>query len=146
MNIKELRKADIVVVVTSLADVVIEPQDLKSGAVIYDFARPRNIALKAVARREDILVIEEILVDVPGKPEFNFDFGFPPGQCSACWAEVIILTLEKKYESFSLGREVTFSQVKEIGALAQKHGFKLAGLKSLTRGEIEEIKENVSGK
>jgi fatty aldehyde-generating acyl-ACP reductase len=147
MNIKEaLQKADIVIAVTSVADACIEPKDLKSGAVVYDLAQPRNISLKIAEKRKDILVIEGVLVDVPGTPEFNFNFGFSSDKCYACMAEVIILALEKRYESFSLGREVTLSQVKEIGRLAQKHGFKLAGLcssgKSLTRGEIEKIKEN----
>ncbi|MGI6588164.1 MAG: shikimate dehydrogenase [Peptococcia bacterium] len=147
-NIKEaLRQADIVFVVTPIADAYLEIKDLKSGAVFYEIARPRNISLKIAEQRKDILVIEGALVDVPGVPEFNFNFGFFSGKCYADMAEVMVLALEKRYESFSMGRDVTLSQVKEIGRIAKKHGFKLAGLyssgKSITREEIEKVKENV---
>lgn len=141
-----LQDADIVIAVTSSLDAPIEPEDLKPGAVICDIARPRDVSPKVREKREDVLVIDGGVVDVPGKPELNFDFGFPAGKCYACMAEVMILTLEKRFESFSLGREMTIEQVMEIGKLAQKHGFKLAGLRSfeqsLTMRRIEKIKKN----
>lgn len=146
-NIKKaLREADIVIAVTSALDTPVEPEDLKPGAIVCDVARPRDVSGKVVGKRKDVLVIEGGVVDVPGKPEFNLNFGFPSGKCYACMAEVMILALERRYEAFSLGREMTIGQVKEIGRLAQKHGFKLAGLrsfgKSLTMAEIEKIKKN----
>jgi hypothetical protein len=61
-------------------------------------------------------------------------------------AETMILALERKYESFSLGRELKIKQVLEIEKLAKKHGFKVAGFRSfekaVTEAEIHNIKNN----
>ena len=46
----------------------------------------------------------------------------------------MILALEQRYESFTLGRDLTVAQVEEISKLADKHGFKLAGFRSFERG------------
>jgi len=134
-NTKEaLRAADIVVTVTSAVDTVIEPQDLKPGAVVCDVARPRDVSVKVAAERPDVLVIEGGVVDVPGDDvRFNFNFGFPPGKAYACMAETMILALEDRCENYSLGRELTVSQVREIQSLGEKHGFKLSGLRSFER-------------
>jgi len=53
-------------------------------------------------------------------------------------AETMILALEGRFESFTLGRELTLSQVDEISRLADKHGFKLAGFRSFERALTEE--------
>ncbi len=129
-----LRSADIVVAVTSSIDTIIEPQDLKPGAVVCDVARPRDVSVKVANERPDVLVIEGGVVDVPGNDvQFNFNFGFPPGTAYACMAETMILALEERCENYSLGRDLTVSQVREIHRLGKKHGFKLAGLRSFER-------------
>jgi fatty aldehyde-generating acyl-ACP reductase len=142
-----LREADVVITLNSVLEAPLEPEDLKTGAVVCDVARSRDVSRKVVEKRKDVLVIEGGVIDVPGKPEFNFNFGVPLGKCFACMAEVMILALEKRYESYSLGREITIGQVEEMGRLAQKHGFKLAGLcrfeKCISSAEIQIIKENV---
>ena len=134
-----IREADIVVTVTSEIDTVIESQHLRPGAVVLDVARPRDVSRQVVAERDDVLVIEGGMVAVPGPDlRFGFDFGFPPRMAFACMAEVMILALEGRYESFTLGREITIEQVQEIEALGGKHGFKLGGLRSFERAITEE--------
>ncbi|MFY9140871.1 MAG: hypothetical protein WBJ83_10375 [Thermacetogeniaceae bacterium] len=144
-NKAALRSADIVVTVTSSLEALIEPQDLKPGAVVCDVARPRDVCVKVASERPDVLVIEGGVVEVPGDVEFNFNFGFPPKTAYACMAETMILALEGRLENYSLGRELTVSQVKEIVRLGRKHGFKLAGLRSfehaLTTEDINRIRE-----
>lgn len=141
-----LRKADVVIAVSSSLDFQVMPEDLKPGAVVCDVARPRDVSPQVASERNDVLVIEGGVVDVPGNVEFNFDFGFPPGKAYACMAETMILTLEKKYECFSLGRDITINQVEEIAKLARKHGFKISGFRSFERtlsiSEVQEIKNN----
>jgi predicted amino acid dehydrogenase len=39
-------------------------------------------------------------------------------------AETMILALEKRYENFSLGRDLTVKQIETIEQLAAKHGFR----------------------
>ena len=90
--------------------------------------------------RNDVLVMEGGVVEVPGDVDFGLNFGFPPQTAYACMAETMILALEQRYENFTLGRDLTVKQVEIIEQLAKKHGFKLAGLRSFERAlTIEEI-------
>ena len=54
-------------------------------------------------------------------------------------------TLEKRYENYSIGGNVSVEKAEEMGRLAKKHGFKLAKLMSFDRqisnGQIEKVKE-----
>jgi hypothetical protein len=111
-----------------------------------------------VAReRDDVLVIEGGVVAVPGemripmagKPGQEFDFGFPPGTAYACMSETMMLALEGRYESFTLGKEVSVAQVDEMNELAEKHGFHLAGFRSFEKAidaaAIDRIRHNAFG-
>jgi len=144
-----VRSGDVIITVTSAVDTVIEPEDLKAGAVVCDVARPRDVSKSVAEKRDDVLVIEGGVVEIPGAVDFNLDFGFPSGTAYACMAEVMVLALEKRYESYSLGRELGIAQVEEIAVLAKKHGFKLAGFRSFSRAvtdqEIREIKKRARG-
>lgn len=133
-----LRQADVVITVTSAVDTVIEPEDLKSGAIVCDVARPRDVSKKVAEVRDDVLVFEGGVVKVPGDVQFNFNFGFPTGTSYACMAETMILALEGRYESYTLGRELTVEQIQTMAGLAEKHGFTLAGLRSFERAVSEE--------
>ncbi|UCH36663.1 MAG: shikimate dehydrogenase [Armatimonadota bacterium] len=128
-----LHAADIVVTVTSAVDTVIEPEFLRPGAVVCDVARPRDVSRRVADQRPDVLVIEGGVVAVPGEVDFGFDFGFPPRTAYACMSETIILALEQRYESYSLGRDLSAAKVTEIAQLATKHGFRLAGFRSFER-------------
>jgi predicted amino acid dehydrogenase len=133
-----LPQADVVVCVTSAATTVVEPEDLKPGAVVCDVARPRDVSRRVVEKRNDVLVIEGGVVEPPGPVDFGFDFGFPPGTGYACMAETMILALERRYENFSLGRDLELAKVQEIHQLADKHGFRLAGFRSFERAVTDE--------
>ena len=142
-----LHKADVVIAVTSAVDFIIDPADLKSGAVVCDVARPRNVSRNVSAQRNDVMVIEGGVIHVPGNVDFHFNFGFPPQTCFACMAETMILALEGRYENFTLGRNLVPSQIDTISGLAKKHGFTLAGFRNfehaVTKEMIESIRENV---
>ena len=145
-----IRNADIVVAVTSAIDSIIEPEDLKPGAIVCDVARPRNVSRRVAEIRNDVLVIEGGIVEVPGDVQFGLNFGFPPQTAYACMAETMILALEGRYENFTLGRDLTVKQVETINKLADKHGFKLAGFRSFERAitpqELTGIKNNAARK
>ncbi|MEI6512308.1 MAG: shikimate dehydrogenase [bacterium] len=145
-----LKDADVVITVTSAGMPIIHPQHLKSGAVVCDVARPRDVSKRVVKERNDVLVIEGGVVQAPGNVEFNFNFGFPPGTAYACMSETMILALEGCIENFTLGKEVSIEQVNEITTLAKKHGFQLAGFRSfekaLTEQQIETVRNNARNK
>jgi fatty aldehyde-generating acyl-ACP reductase len=142
-----IKDADIIVTVTSAVDSVIEPADLKPGAVVCDVARPRDVSWRVARERDDVLVIEGGVVAVPGDVEFNFSFGFPPKTAYACMSETMILALEGRYEDFTIGKDVSVEQVEQISVMAQRQGFKLAGFrsfeKSLTEEQISRVRSNV---
>ncbi len=128
-----VRAADVVLTVSSATDVLIEPDDLRAGAVVCDVARPRNVSRLVYEQRNDVLVIDGGVIEIPGEVDFGFDFGFPPRMSEACVAETILLALERRYENFTLGKEITVTQVEEISALARKHGFRLSGFRRFER-------------
>jgi predicted amino acid dehydrogenase len=143
---KALSDADIVITVTGSADSVIYPDDLKPGAIVCDVARPRDVAEMVSEVRDDVLVIDGGIVMVPGDVDFGIDFGPPPGMAEGCVAETILLTLERRYENYTIGKNITVEMVKEMKMLADKHGFELAGLRRHERlvgeAQIEAVKIN----
>lgn len=145
-----LKNADIVIAVTSAIDTIIDVDDLKPGTIVCDVARPRSVSKAVAEKRDDVLVIEGGVVEVPGDVNFNFNFGFPPKTAYACMAETMILALEGRYENFTLGRDLTIKQIEKISRLAAKHGFKLAGFRSFERAitleEIRQIRTNAENK
>ncbi len=143
-DMNQVAQAHLIITVTSALDNIIQPHHLRRGAVICDVARPRDVSQQVAAQRSDVLVIEGGMVEVPGSVDFGFDFGFPPKMAYACMAETMALTLEQRYESFTLGKNITLSQVSTIDKIAEKHGFKLSGFRSFERAistaEIKNIK------
>lgn len=147
---KMVRQADVIITVTTAIDFVIHPQDIKSGAVVCDVARPRDVAEMVKEIRNDVLVIDGGVVRPPGNVDFHLDFGLPPGLALACMAETMILALEGRYEDYTIGRDIEIDQVRDIERMAGKHGFELAGFRSfekaLTDDEIQQIKVNATTK
>ncbi|MFQ5576645.1 MAG: shikimate dehydrogenase, partial [Anaerolineae bacterium] len=147
-DMSDLQQADVVITVSSAVEAIIQPRHLKPGAVICDVARPRDVSTNVARQRPDVLVIEGGMVKVPGPVNFNFNFGFPPQMAFACMAETMILAMEQRYQSFTLGKELSLPKVQEISRLAQKHGFELGGFRSfekaITPQDIARVKSNLT--
>lgn len=131
-------EADLILTVTSAVHAVIHPRHLKPGAVVCDVARPRDVSKQVAAERDDVLVIEGGMVEVPGPVDFHFDFGFPPKMSYACMAETMALALEGRYEDYTIGKDIEVTQAEEIGAIASRHGFRLAGFRSFEHAVSDE--------
>jgi len=114
--------------------------------VICDVARPRDVSAMVATVRDDILVIDGGMVDVPGPVNFHFNFGFPEGKAYACMAETMALALEGRFEDYTVGRKIEMSRVNEITAIAERHGFRLSGFRSFERevtdAQIETVRRN----
>lgn len=141
-----LSRAQLILTVTSAVHDVIEPQHLQPGSVICDVARPRDVSAMVAAARDDILVIDGGMVDVPGSVDFHFNFGFPAGKAYACMAETMALALEGRFEDYTLGKEVSRARVEEISAIASKHGFYLSGFRSFEKEVTDETIEAIRRK
>ncbi len=141
-----LSRAQLILTVTSAVHDVIRPEHLQPGSVVCDVARPRDVSAMVAAARDDILVIDGGMVDVPGPVDFHFNFGFPAGKAYACMAETIALALEGRFEDYTIGKDISRARVEEIYAIANKHGFRLSGFRSfekeVTQEKIEIIRRN----
>jgi fatty aldehyde-generating acyl-ACP reductase len=137
-DVSLIYKADLILTVTSALHAVIEPRHLKPGAVVCDVARPRDVSRQVAAERDDVLVIEGGMIEVPGPVDFGFNFGFPPRMAYACMAETMALALEGRYEDYTIGKEIEERQALEIGVIATRHGFRLAGFRSFEQAVTPE--------
>jgi fatty aldehyde-generating acyl-ACP reductase len=144
----DLQEASIILTVTSAIHAVIESEHIQPGSVVCDVAQPRDASARIATSRQDVLVIDGGMVEVPGKVDFHFDFGLPAGKAYACMAETMALTLEGRLEDYTLGRNLTLEKVEEISSIAEKHGFQLSGFRSFERPVTDEqidcIKQNAA--
>ena len=127
-------ECDLIVTATSaFGQRVLDISQCKPGAVILDVALPPDISEEEAAVRPDVLVVESGEVTLPGPAHFSFDIGLPQGVAYACLAEAALLTMEERYECFTLGRDVPPQSVKEIYRLFRKHGLQIAPLRTFGR-------------
>jgi predicted amino acid dehydrogenase len=131
----------LVLTATSSTQELIEPADLQTGAVVCEISLPHDVGRRVALERPDVLVTEGGNMRVPGtprfarvrEPELDFDFGLPPGAALACMSETMVLALEERRESYTLGRGIDLAKVREIDALAARAGFELAGMRAFDR-------------
>jgi fatty aldehyde-generating acyl-ACP reductase len=127
---KALKESQLVLISTNSPETLVEMKYVQPGTIICDISQPRNVAYDDAARRPDVLIIDGGVVQPPGQPNFNIYFGLPAGLTYACLGETMILALEERFESYSIGGNISARRVREIELLGEKHGFKLADLKS----------------
>jgi predicted amino acid dehydrogenase len=142
---EHLPDMDLVVTATSGAGKrVLDIMAVKPGCVITDVARPLDLSADDVARRPDVLVIESGEIELPGDVRMK-DIGLPPGVAYACLAETVVLALEGRYETFTVGRSIEWEKVKEIYRLGLKHGMRLAAISGVngvfTDDDIARVRE-----
>jgi predicted amino acid dehydrogenase len=142
-DLNVLNEADLVLTISSATQAIVHTEHLKPGSVVCDVARPRDVSGFVAESRDDVLVIDGGMVDVPGEVNFNFDFGFPAGKAYACMAETMALALEGRFEDYTIGKDITHERVDEITSICLKHGFKLSGFRSFEKPVTEEQIEKV---
>ncbi len=126
-NREAVRDADIVIAAASATSSILEVNWFKPGAIVCDVGYPKNISYAPVTR-EDILVFSGGLAKPPVPVSFPIDLGLPsPETLYGCFAEGIILALEKRYENYSFGRgNITVEKIEEMRAMGAQHGFEAA--------------------
>jgi predicted amino acid dehydrogenase len=132
---------DVILTATSSTQELIEPADLRTGAVVCELSLPHDVSRRVAVERPDVLVTEGGNLRVPGEPRFErvrepgqiFDLGLSPGTALACMSETMVLALEERRESFTLGRGIDLAKVREIDALAAKAGFALADMRAFDK-------------
>ena len=142
---EHLGDMDVIVTATSGAGKrVLDIMAVKPGCVITDVARPLDLSAEDVAKRPDVLVVESGEIELPGEISMK-NIGLPPNVVYACMAETVVLALEGRYETFTVGRNIEWEKVKEIYRLGLKHGMKLAAISGVngvfTPEQIAAIRE-----
>jgi len=123
----------VVVVATSSPQELIMANMLRPGAVVCDVSRPPNVSPAVCRLRNDVVLIDGGVVELPGRPDLGFHFGFPRGLAYACMAETIMLALEKRYVHTNIGRHLGDDTLEQMRALAHRHGFRVADLRQAGR-------------
>jgi fatty aldehyde-generating acyl-ACP reductase len=133
-----VRRAQLVLTATSSTQDIIQPADLRTGAVVCELSLPHDVSRAVAMQRPDVLVTEGGNMVVPGHPRFarvrepgqDFDTGLPPRTALACMSETMVLALENRLEPFTLGRGIDLAKVIEIEEMATQCGFTLAGMRA----------------
>ena len=145
-----VKNADIVLSAASSVTTIIEPSNLKSGAIVCDVAIPANIAKEVAILRDDILVFEGGLAKLPHYDDILNETVkdlLPKNSMYGCLAEAMVLALEGKFEPFSIGRgNITENKIEEIKSMASKYGVTVAdffcGYKLFSEEDIDNIRKN----
>lgn len=127
---KNLPDAHIILAATSSTDVLITSDILRKGALICDLSRPSNVCKAIPEKRSDVLVIDGGIIEVPGRPDLGWNFGFEKGLAYACMSETMMLALEQHYENTSIGADLNIDYLNRLKTYATVHGFRLAGFRS----------------
>jgi acetylornithine/succinyldiaminopimelate/putrescine aminotransferase/predicted amino acid dehydrogenase len=124
-----VRAARVVVTATSATGTLVSPEDLQPHAVVCDVSRPANVGREVQDARPDVLVIDGGVIGVPAGSALS-SFGLGDGLVYACMAETMMLTLDGHLQNTSLGADLSSETLRQLRALADKHGFQVAKLRS----------------
>lgn len=133
-----VRRSDLILTATSSTRELIEPEDLRAGAVICELSLPHNIGSRIGELRPDVLVVEGGTMRMPGSPVWDrvrepgrsFDLGIGDGMALACMSETMVLAMEGRFENYTLGRGIALERVREIERLATGCGFTLGDMRA----------------
>jgi predicted amino acid dehydrogenase len=133
-----ISRGDLVLSAASSTRELFAPEDLRLGAVVCELSLPHTIGERVVQQRPDVLVVEGGHLRMPGHPRWDrirepgraFELGLAPGDALACMSETMVLALEGRFESFTLGRGIQLEKVREIAAMAQRCGFDFSEMRA----------------
>ena len=131
-KIGEVKKSNLITLLTASADNIVHANMLQTDAVILDGTQPRNTSPKLTIQRPDVTVIDGGIIDIPGITLKNGGFGLPRYHHFACFSETLLWALEGHSEHFSIGYP-TVEQAEYMEKLAKKYrsiGFHLAPFSS----------------
>lgn len=131
-DIKDIKKSNLITLLTASADNLIHPAIVKKDAFILDGTQPRNTSASLLVKRPDITIVDGGIVNIPGIKLKKGSLDLPQDNYYACFSETLLLGLEGYKEHFSIGNP-TLDQGEYINNLAQKHiryGFQLADFTS----------------
>src|SRR5262249_57983811 len=101
----------------------IDPVWLRPGGLMLDVGVPSDVR-SVTPGRDDILVLSAGYARVPASmPRDSFFLRFYHAIVPSCLGETVVLALDNRADAFSIGRELELDRVRDIGRLAEAHGF-----------------------
>ncbi|MCK9595546.1 MAG: hypothetical protein M0R35_07740 [Candidatus Omnitrophica bacterium] len=120
---KAVSSADIVINTHTDNTDIFSINDLKPKSIVYDASIFQNISRQAKLRK-DIFLIESNTIKLPFAEHTGFDI-LPDNNVYAAMAETILLALEDKFVTYSLGESRNSDKLEEIANIAVRHGFEI---------------------
>jgi len=112
-----VKNADIIINAARSPKALFGLDEVKSGAIICDISASWNIAdTHNGFSRQDVTIIKGGLIKVPNTAG---------NLIHASLAETMLLTLESRFTSYSLGDNINLDKLEEIADLAVRHGFEV---------------------
>lgn len=129
---QHLTQCQLLVSATSQGRAFIDPRQLANQAIVCDAARPPDVRRDVNAQRNNVLVYEGGLINLPENIRFGKDnvIGLPDGINLACLSETIALAFSKPDRNFSVGLDVPLTEAQTVYNTALSHGFEIALLDS----------------
>lgn len=122
-----LSRCRIVFTATSSGD-CIKQEWLSPSSIVVDVAVPTDV-IGSKAIRDDVLILTGGLSKIPAGNKIDSSyFFFQRGMIPSCLGETIVLSLENRAESYSLGQDLSPERILEIGAIAKENGFNFTRL------------------
>jgi fatty aldehyde-generating acyl-ACP reductase len=155
-NIKDIKKADLIVIATNSTTSLIEPRYLKPGAILIDDSFPKNVPKSILKKRNDIILVEGGVMQLPKEIDFLCARNMPDlmdapltravscKETYGCVAEIIVLALFGYTTNYGLGSSDP-RLARDIINKAKKAGFRLAPLQcydeSIDESRLEKVRE-----
>lgn len=122
-----LSRSRLVFTATSSGD-CIDQKWLSPSTIVVDVAVPTDV-IGSKAIRDDVLILTGGLSRIPDGNKIDSSyFFFQRGMIPSCLGETIVLSLENRPESYSIGQDLTPQQILDIGAVAKANGFNFTKL------------------
>ena len=115
VNITDVKKADLIIVATNSPTSVIKSEYLKPGAIVIDDSFPKNVPREILRQRDDVILLEGGMVQVPSSVELYLPRAMPKAadlsligaanrkETFGCFAEVLVLALYGYTKNYGLG-------------------------------------------
>ena len=134
-SLDKVREADVIIAMTNNPYILLNPTQLKAGAVVIDAAQPKNVSEDVPLQRPDVLVIESAVVRTPNV-DVHFDLDLGAREALGCLSETMILTAIGWNGDYSVGKADP-SHIEHITAVGRSLGFRLAPFRN-SRGYVTE--------
>jgi fatty aldehyde-generating acyl-ACP reductase len=121
---KAANEADIVIIARLEQKAAFSIDSLKPQSIVCDLCLSKSIDDNNHAKKPSA-VIEGGLVKLPNPVNMGFSLGLPKDTVCASLAETILLTLEGKFSTYSLGDTINVDKLEELANIAVKHGFEV---------------------